>query len=86
VKRTLPPNSLTPRFHSTGASSITNYGVLKLTPFWDPLRDDPRFEKIVVSLAPKDAASPAKWDSETEENLPSLYWPRVIADDNWRSN
>jgi hypothetical protein len=34
--------------------------VLKLTPFWDPLRDDPRFEKIVVSLAPKDAASPAK--------------------------
>jgi len=49
-----------PRFHSTGASSITNYGVLKLTPFWDPLRDDPRFEKIVVSLAPKVAASPVK--------------------------
>jgi hypothetical protein len=23
-------------------------------PFWDPLRGDPRFEKIVASLAPKD--------------------------------
>jgi hypothetical protein len=25
---------------------------LKLLPFWDPLRGDPRFEKIVASLAP----------------------------------
>ena len=32
-------------------TSIT-YGQLKL-PFWDPLRGDPRFEKIVASLAPK---------------------------------
>jgi hypothetical protein len=31
----------------------TNYGQLKLLPFWDPLRGDPRFEKIVASLAPK---------------------------------
>ena len=30
------------------------YGYLKLHPFWDPLRGDPRFEKIVASLAPKD--------------------------------
>jgi serine/threonine protein kinase/TolB-like protein/Tfp pilus assembly protein PilF len=30
-----------------------SYGQLKLLPFWDPLRDDPRFEKIVASLAPK---------------------------------
>jgi len=29
------------------------YGQLKLLPFWDPLRGDPRFEKIVASLAPK---------------------------------
>jgi TolB-like protein/class 3 adenylate cyclase/Tfp pilus assembly protein PilF len=29
------------------------YGQLKLLPYWDPLRGDPRFEKIVVSLAPK---------------------------------
>ena len=33
-------------------SPIT-YGELKLLPFWDPLRGDPRFEKIVASLAPK---------------------------------
>jgi serine/threonine-protein kinase len=35
-----------------GASLIASYGVLKLSPFWDPLRGDPRFEKIVASLAP----------------------------------
>jgi tetratricopeptide (TPR) repeat protein len=28
------------------------YGQLKLLPFWDPLRGDPRFEKLVASLAP----------------------------------
>jgi TolB-like protein/Tfp pilus assembly protein PilF len=33
--------------------SALNYGHLKLLPFWDPLRGDPRFEKIVASLAPK---------------------------------
>ena len=30
-----------------------SYGELKLLPFWDPLRGDPRFEQIVNSLAPK---------------------------------
>ena len=30
-----------------------SYGQLKLLPYWDPLRGDPRFEKIVTSLAPK---------------------------------
>jgi tetratricopeptide (TPR) repeat protein len=30
-----------------------SYGNLKLLPFWDPLRGDPRFEKIVADLAPK---------------------------------
>ena len=33
--------------------SALSYGQLKLLPFWDPLRGDPRFEKIVASLAPK---------------------------------
>jgi hypothetical protein len=33
--------------------AASSYGALKLLPFWDPLRDDPRFEKIVASLAPK---------------------------------
>ena len=27
--------------------SLLSYGQLKLLPFWDPLRGDPRFEKIV---------------------------------------
>ena len=33
--------------------SSISYGQLKLLPFWDPLRGDPRFEKVVASLAPK---------------------------------
>jgi TolB-like protein/DNA-binding winged helix-turn-helix (wHTH) protein/Tfp pilus assembly protein PilF len=33
--------------------SSLSYGQLKLLPFWDPLRGDPRFEQIVASLAPK---------------------------------
>jgi serine/threonine protein kinase/tetratricopeptide (TPR) repeat protein len=37
----------------TGQPSPVSYGQLKLLPFWDPLRGDPRFEKIVASLAPK---------------------------------
>jgi len=32
-----------------------SYGYLKWHPAWNPLRGDPRFEKIVASLAPKDA-------------------------------
>src|SRR4029077_19081321 len=30
-----------------------SYGQLRLHPYWDPLRGDPRFEKIGASLAPK---------------------------------
>jgi hypothetical protein len=37
----------------TNHPSSISYGQLKLLPFWDPLRGDPRFEKIVASLAPK---------------------------------
>jgi serine/threonine protein kinase/Tfp pilus assembly protein PilF len=37
------------------ASVMLSYGALKLLPFWDPLRGDPRFEKIVASLAPRSA-------------------------------
>ena len=33
------------------------YGELRLDPFWDPLRGDPRFEKIVAYLAPKNERS-----------------------------
>ena len=30
-----------------------SYGDLRLNPHWEPLRGDPRFDKIVASLAPK---------------------------------
>jgi len=33
--------------------SHLSYGHLRLHPYWDPLRGDPRFEKIVGSLGPK---------------------------------
>ena len=33
--------------------SHISYGDLRLNPFWDPLRGDPRFEAIIASLAPK---------------------------------
>ena len=36
------------------AAVMLSYGALKLHPLWDPLRGDPRFEKIVASLAPKE--------------------------------
>jgi len=35
------------------APGSVSYGQLKLLPFWDPLRGDPRFEQIVASLAPR---------------------------------
>jgi hypothetical protein len=31
-----------------------SYGELKLDPCWDPLRKDPRFEKLLAELAPRD--------------------------------
>jgi len=34
-----------------------SYGGLRLNPMWDPLRGDPRFEKIVASLAQKEMVS-----------------------------
>ena len=33
------------------------YGDIRLNPYWDSLRGDPRFEKIVASLAPKEMVS-----------------------------
>jgi TolB-like protein/class 3 adenylate cyclase/Tfp pilus assembly protein PilF len=33
--------------------NLLSYGLLKLHPYWDSLRGDARFEKIVASLAPK---------------------------------
>jgi hypothetical protein len=30
------------------------YGQLKRDPYWDPLRKDPRFDKLLAELAPRD--------------------------------
>ncbi len=38
----------------TRVPNFLSYGYLKLQLLWDPLRGDPRFEKIVASLAPTD--------------------------------
>jgi serine/threonine protein kinase/tetratricopeptide (TPR) repeat protein len=38
---------------ATRLPGYLSYGELKLLPYWDRLRGDPRFEKIVASLAPK---------------------------------
>jgi hypothetical protein len=35
-----------------GYPATASYGQLRLHPYWDPLRGDPRFEKIVASRAP----------------------------------
>jgi TolB-like protein/class 3 adenylate cyclase/Tfp pilus assembly protein PilF len=40
---------------ATRLPGTLSYGQLKLLPYWDPLRSDPCFEKIVASLAPKPA-------------------------------
>jgi TolB-like protein/Tfp pilus assembly protein PilF len=40
--------------HASRLPTGFSYGELKLLPFWDPLRGDPCFEKIVASLAPKE--------------------------------
>lgn len=34
------------------ANGIASYGVLKLLPFWHPLRGDARFQQFLQSLAP----------------------------------
>ena len=41
------------------ANGVT-YGELRLDPQWDPLRDDPRFDKIVASLAPQNTLPASK--------------------------
>lgn len=30
------------------------YGYLKRDPYWEPLRQDPRYEKLLTELAPRD--------------------------------
>src|SRR5437762_14073440 len=46
-----------------------SYGEIRLGPNWDPLRGDPRFEKIVASLAPSTSAL-APWPEKSIGVLP----------------
>ena len=48
-----PDRALSILEHSAKVPAGVSYGDLKLNPMWDPLRGDPRFEKIVSSLAPR---------------------------------
>lgn len=45
---------------ATGQPGLISYGQLKLQPWWDGLRGDPRFGQIVATLAPKDAEHVAR--------------------------
>jgi len=38
--------------HDPGGASYISYGSLKLDRVWDPLRGNPRFDKMVAALAP----------------------------------
>ena len=40
--------------NSINTPAGVTYGDLKLNPQWDPLRKDPRFDKLVAQLAPRD--------------------------------
>jgi TolB-like protein/Tfp pilus assembly protein PilF len=49
--------------------SSISYGDLKLMPWWDPLRGDPCFEKLVASLAPKANQSVALGAASSENPM-----------------
>jgi len=51
-KKDLALRQLTAAAPTPAASDIASYGRLKLSPSWNPLRRDPRFEAIVQRLAP----------------------------------
>ena len=40
--------------HVPSHGMCLNYGDLKTSPNWDPLRNDPRFDKLLAELAPHD--------------------------------
>lgn len=53
---------------ATKLPGTLSYGQLRLNPLWDPLRGNPRFEKIVASLAPEAANSPSSGRPNGDSN------------------
>jgi hypothetical protein len=53
-----------------------SYGELKLLPYWDLLRGDARFEKIVADLAPKQSGAVRP---STRNNKPQTCPTRLSA-------
>ena len=56
-EKDLPCQQLATAVGSPYSGMDLSYGELKLMPWWDPLRGNPCFEKIVASLAPKEAVT-----------------------------
>jgi hypothetical protein len=52
-----------------GANGIASYGVLKLLPFWDPLRGDPLDRLLLVS---------GRWFRISQESLEARITPKWI--------
>jgi TolB-like protein/Tfp pilus assembly protein PilF len=59
--------------------SPVTYGQLKLMPFWDPLRGDPRFEQIVASRAPQVLAKSSPYKSIAVQPAPRRAVENSIA-------
>jgi len=51
--------------------STLSYGNLKLHPYWDPLRGDPRFEKIIADLETEQESSAGRPEQRRHRELPS---------------
>ena len=51
-------NELDLAFDTLGSLTKTPYGIyygqLEREPYWEPLRKDPRYEKLLAELAPRD--------------------------------
>ena len=41
-----------------------NYGDLKRAPLWDPLHKDPRYDKLLEELAPRDGGLPNSFTAQ----------------------
>jgi hypothetical protein len=71
------PANNSPKAEQLPGYGTMTYGQLKLMPYWDSLRGDPRFENIVASLVPK--------MTEKQRNAETVWRERIIVAFNQRS-